>query len=89
MKKDQVKFHSDGHCALRRRDGNVEVGTFFEAHDGQPIPEGAELVQVDYNPRNEWHNAETLYKNGPAQVATPAYRDGYDRIFGKKEVGLA
>lgn len=27
--------------------------------------------------------------DGPAQVATPAYRDGYDRIFGKQKVGQA
>lgn len=28
--------------------------------------------------------------DGPPQVATPAYREGYDRIFGKKQkVGLA
>lgn len=41
---------------------------------------------------DETHDADqptTKPLNGPAQVATPAYREGYDRIFGKKEVGLA
>lgn len=28
-------------------------------------------------------------RSGPAQVATPAYRAGYDRIFGKTRVGQA
>jgi hypothetical protein len=45
-----------------------------------------------------WREAETLYSgpaqkaggDGPAQVATKEYREGYDRIFGKRgEVGLA
>ncbi len=27
--------------------------------------------------------------DGPPQVATPEYRKGYDRIFGKQKVGLA
>jgi hypothetical protein len=89
MKRDQVRFESDNHATIKRQDGSVQFGTFDEMREGQPIPKGAELVQVDYHPENEWHNSETLYRNGPAQVATPAYREGYDRIFGKKEVGLA
>ena len=89
MKKDKVRFESDDHATIKRQDGSVQIGTFHEMRDGQPLPEGAELVQVDYHPGDEWHNSETLYKQGPAQVATPAYREGYERIFGKKEVGIA
>jgi hypothetical protein len=89
MKKDQVRFESENHATIRRQDGRVEVGTFHEMREGQPMPDGAELVQIDYRPNSEWHDSKTLYKNGPSQVATPKYREGYDRIFGKKEVGLA
>lgn len=92
--KDQVKFGSaiDANtCQATRRqaNGEVQVGTMSELQDGHPIPEGAELIQVNYRPSNEWHDAETIYKHGPSQVATPAYREGYDRIFGKKEVGIS
>jgi hypothetical protein len=48
-------------------------------------------VRVEEYEEDGWHDIETVYRvsDGPAQVATPAYRAGYDRIFGKKEVGLA
>lgn len=94
MAKDKIRFGSmisADTCQMTRRqpNGETQIGTAFEVQDGKPIPEGAELLQVDYRPSEEWHDAETVYRNGPAQVATPAYREGYDRIFGKKEVGLA
>lgn len=83
------------HAAYRRRGEEIETGVVRTMKDGQPITEGAELVQVKTNKGCDmncggWHEAKSVYKNGPAQVATPKYRDGYDRIFGKKkEVGLA
>lgn len=90
MKKDQVRFDSESHATIQRQDGSVQVGTFHEMHEGQPLPEGSELVHVNYHPKNEWHDSETVHRSGPAQVATPAYREGHERIFGKKqEVGLS
>jgi hypothetical protein len=64
----------------------------MEVKDGQPIPEGAELIQVGAEDGEGWRDVTTVYKSersGPAQVATPAYREGYDRIFGKQKMGLA
>jgi len=91
--------------AVRRRGDEVTVGTFGGMKEGRPIPEGAELVRVDPTCHDGWHDATVLYSHsalepepeeveethgsGPAQVATPAYREGYDRIFGKQKVGLA
>ena len=40
--------------------------------------------------RKQGTPVQTATTTGPAQVATPAYRAGYDRIFGKKQkVGIA
>lgn len=77
-------------------DHSVENGYFSEAKDGKPIPPGAELVNIGPSNKTGWRPGESIYggrenpdtrraaSDGPAQVATPAYRDGYDRIFGKK-----
>ena len=97
MKKDQVLFAPDMKTVVRRREGKIiGTGILTPVKDGAPIAPGAELVSVDALESEGWHDIETIYKNetrvatsGPPQVATPAYRMGYDRIFGKKEVGLA
>jgi hypothetical protein len=61
--------------------------------DGDPIPEGAEIIRAGPEDDDGWRDVTTIYgeqRTGPAQVASPQYREGYDRIFGKKpEVGLA
>lgn len=97
MKKDQVLFAPDMKTVVRRREGKIiGTGILAPVKEGAPIAPGAELVSVDALEREGWHDIETLYKNdtgaatsGPPQVATPAYRNGYDRIFGKAKVGLA
>lgn len=89
----------------RRRGDRVERGVLGPLQEGKPIPDGAELVRLRPGDDEEWYDVESLYwredelqyapapepvLSGPPQVATPAYRDGYDRIFGKKPaVGLA
>jgi hypothetical protein len=82
--------------ATRERDGELTPVLVRKALDGEPL-NGGELGQVE-NPDcmcGRWQDVTTVYEGrategGPAQVATPAYRDGYDRIFGKKPtVGLA
>lgn len=79
-------------AVARQRDNRLEIGMVRPLREGQPIPEGVELIRVD-NPDctcGGWQDVETLRGGGPAQVATPAYRDGYDRIFGgKTKVGSA
>jgi hypothetical protein len=65
---------------------------------GEPDSDGWHDVNVHY--RHESEPAATPIEtlevqkrgtsDGPPQVATPAYRKGYDRIFGgKQKVGLA
>jgi len=76
-------------AAIRRSDKGVSFGTFVEMKEGQSIPEGAELVHVGAEDDDGWRDVTSIYKSGPAQVATPAYRDGWSRIFGKQKVGSA
>jgi hypothetical protein len=95
--KDKIRFGPElspgQRTSFRRRaesPEDVEVGVFVEAKDGQQIPEGAELISVEAESEDGWHGAETLYKSGPSQVATPKYREGYERIFGgRQRVGEA
>lgn len=51
--------------------------TVLYRNEPEPEPE------IELAPLEETHGS------GPAQVATPAYRESYDRIFGKQKVGLA
>jgi len=79
--------------AIRRYGDDVfEEGVFMEVKEGQPIPAGADFIDVKEPDAEGWSDVDVLYSNrsGPAQVTTPEYRKGHDRIFGKKQtVGLA
>jgi hypothetical protein len=77
-------------AALRRSpDGEVREVAVKIAEEGVPVSPSGELAYIDEGSNDGWHKLISLYKSGPAQVSTPAYRDGYDRIFGKQKVGVA
>lgn len=81
-------------AVVRREDGTEATGLVRTSQEGRPLSENAECIQVDdcgsQCGGEGWHDMTTLYKHGPAQVATPAYRTGYDRIFGgRQKVGEA
>lgn len=80
-------------AAIRRRGDETEPVYFTEHADGAPINPGEEYVRFGKPARDGWRPVTSVYKaagDGPAQVATPSYREGYDRIFGKKQqVGQA
>lgn len=86
---------SDGvRVGVRRRGDEVQAVSLTTMKDGTSLTPGSELIDIEEHDGR--YMAKTLYKvplaggDGPAQVATPAYRDGYDRIFGgKRSVGLA
>lgn len=77
-------------AALVEKDGQEHETTVKFAKEGDAVAPGQSLVQLGASDNEGWHDATVLFHNGPAQVATPKYREGYDRIFGKKtEVGVA
>ena len=94
MKKDRIRFGPQvgpgSYAALRRDPDGSENGVVVrQGGDGAPLLPGTEIASISSADDEGWHDVETLYRSGPAQVATPQYREGYDRIFGKAKVGLA
>lgn len=80
------------HIGVMRRNGETNLVQLTKAEDGQPLHPDQELVSLGDPACDCGHvrSFTSLHHEGPAQVATPAYREGYDRIFGKKPVtGLA
>lgn len=77
-----------GRMFARCNENGVSVGTMSVAEDGKPLSEGSELVRLTHIENNRYQ-VEHLYSHGPAKVASEEYRNGWDRIFGKKEVAQA
>lgn len=84
----------DGWRVLRAREGRVEAGVIRPAQEGKPIhgelvrlaprpgaPEGAPVFDVEV----QYAAPLAMGRGRPAQVATPAYRDHWDEIFGDRE----
>lgn len=75
-------------AVLRKRGERVEAAVLSKAEEGKPIH--GDLVRL--SPREEpmLYDVETLHeapkteRTGPAQVASEAYRVGWDRLFAKK-----
>ena len=75
---------------LRKRDDVLELGEIRPLEEGKPIQgEVVKLVKCAENER--LFDVEVLVpaakpltaRSGPAQVATHAYREGWDSIFGE------
>lgn len=81
--------HEDGTVqAVRNRKGAVELAALAPVEHGKPLT--GEMIRLKEREGSPvlW-DVETVYaptadveRRGPAQVATDAYRDGWDRIFG-------
>jgi len=84
-----------GTRVLRARRGRLEAGEVRPIEHGRPIAPGAQVVQL--SPRAATPNVYDVKveyevpgppaprkpaSNGPAQVATPAYRESWERTFG-------
>lgn len=68
-------------------DHQIEAGVIRQVKDGESLPEDSFHVEQIEGNRYKYTKVE---RPGPARVTTPAYRDGWDRIFGGKQaVGQA
>src|SRR5215831_10447929 len=85
------KRDGEAYSVLRRRGENVEIGAIAKLEEGKPIH--GEVVRLN---RREEHpllfdvdvvsDAQSLGgRSGPAQVATEAYRENWEEIFGKRK----
>jgi hypothetical protein len=78
----------DGDVApcVQMRDGRPRIGTLRRAEGNEPLEPHEQSVEL----RPIRRGVSVMRLTKPAQVATEAYREGYDRIFGtKQEVGQA
>jgi hypothetical protein len=87
----------EGARVLRARKGRVEAGEVRPLKEGRPLAAGGEVVRLE--PRKDSpalydvHVEQTVpgsaaapapaSRSGPAQVATHAYRESWDRTFGR------
>lgn len=71
----------------RREGGKVKLGIVKNHEEGKPIPAGVEYIdgvrQHEDDP-SLYDVTSSVRVPGPARVNSPKYREGYDRIFGKK-----
>src|SRR5215472_3538324 len=84
----------EGARVLRARGGAVEAGEVRPLKEGRPLAAGGEVVRLErradspqlYDVKVEHvvpAKAATVgSRTGPAQVATHAYRESWDRTFG-------
>ena len=86
-----------GAKVLRARPGRVEAGEVRPVAEGRPLAPGGEVVRlerredtpalfdvhVEYKvPDKTAPSTDAPSMTGPAQVATRAYRDSWERTFG-------
>ena len=79
----EAGFHAVGTVGGRV----VHRGHAHVAKDGQALLPGQVLYHID--PTGKVVSAIRASGTGPAKVSTPAYRQGWDRIFGNPTVGQA
>ena len=73
----RICIHHDG-------EHGVSMGEMHPLEHGVPLPDDAVLVSHRHGNVYDVGESVESMKKGPSQVSTKAYRDGYDRIFGKK-----
>jgi hypothetical protein len=89
---------SESVLVLREREDRVEVGELRALREGRPISgDGGELVKLRRRPEHErlfdvdvvaelpTRAAAPADRSGPPQVATDAYRENWELIFGDGE----
>ncbi len=67
-----------------RSDCSTETGFVKRVQEGEPIYDGAMLLEPRNNEPGAFNVRGTYQSNqsGPPKVTTNEYRDGWDRIFG-------
>lgn len=83
----------EGACVLRARPGKLEAGEVRPLRHGRPLG-GGEIVSLSPRPESpDVYDVRSVCEvpgeaqsrtgsDGPAQVATEAYRDAWERTFG-------
>lgn len=90
--KDELRIIGPTHdgvtpVARKYDNGDISVGDLRSAKEGEPIPQGSDLVSLKKTDDPHVFEVDVLYKNrgGPARVSNKAYRSGWDATFGSKD----
>lgn len=76
---------SGGHHVVAVKDDQiVGAGTLRPVKEGQPLPPDSVFVTTDKGVVKSAVRIKAA-GSGPAQVASPTYRNNFDRIFGAKK----
>ena len=88
----------EGAKVLRARPGRLDAGEVRPMREGKPLGSG-EIVRLERRPDTpalfDVHVEHTLEapamrgSHGPAQVATPTYRESWERTFGARRTSEA
>jgi|SRR5580692_4413795 hypothetical protein len=90
----------EGASVLRARPGRIEAGEVRPLREGRPLAGGGEVVRLsaragtpnvyDVDVQCEIPKEPSVSSEGagPPQVATPAYRESWERTFGMKQKDL-
>lgn len=85
--RDTAFFVAPGLAVVHDENHDTSIGRCAPMVDGQPIPPGALLIEQEEGTPH----GRVIYRpppadahDGPSRVATPAYRNGWDRTFGKE-----
>jgi len=81
------KVSEDGtHVGVRyRQDNSVEQVLVQPMVEGRPIPSNAAVLSLSHR-QDDIYDVTDSYepgRTGPAMVTSPAYRTGWDQVFGK------
>jgi hypothetical protein len=72
-----------------RADHRVQAGIMRPVKDGEPLPEGA--IFLERRGDSDLYDVKEVFPSseektgGPAKVNSPAFRDGWSRVFGDVE----
>lgn len=73
-------------CHFELADGSDGYGYVRKPQEGAPMRPGERLIDLHEADERGRFRAVERFRNGPARVASPAYREGWDAIFGKKDL---
>lgn len=77
----------EGVIGIRRQGDKESLSVMVPARPGELLEEGTEIVKSKIRANDPGvYDLKSVYKHkGPARVATPAFRENYDQIFGRKK----
>lgn len=75
--------YGDSNLCLAKEGEEVRLGQIRTLQDGESLRPGEDLVELK-SMGDGIYGYQVLHRSGPSKVASPSYREGWDRVFGKE-----